>query len=267
MGLLSVNYKRALVAAGPDGLEVMKSEMEPEMIERAVKAAGFGVDLSRRRFLFLSAGVITSLAAMNISGAWGTDAPIVITDNVKGLLLSDPSRCVGCLRCELACTEYNEGRSQPSLARIRVGRNLNFGPHGPLGRTRMQGAWGNGVFIPDTCRQCPHPVPCATACPENAIKADPETGARIVDTSLCVGCRLCQRACPWNMMSFDEQSQKATKCFLCQGAPKCVDACPSGALRYVSWRDLTREAAPRVAAPLAVSSEKAKECLDCHIAR
>lgn len=57
------------------------------------------------------------------------------------------------------------------------------------------------------------------------------TGARIVDASACVGCRLCLRSCPWNMISFDEQSQKATKCFLCQGHPKCVEACPSGALR------------------------------------
>ncbi|HVO84203.1 MAG TPA: 4Fe-4S dicluster domain-containing protein [Syntrophobacteria bacterium] len=241
----------------------MKSEIEAEMVVRAAKEAGFCATLSRRQFLFLCAGAVTSLAALNTWRVWGADAPIVITDNAKGLLLADPSRCVGCLRCELACTEFNDGRAQPSLARIKVGRNMNFGPEGPLGGARMQGAWGNGLFIQDTCRQCPHPVPCATACPENAIQAAPETGARIVDTSACVGCRLCQRACPWNMIGFDEQSQKATKCFLCQGVPKCVEACPSGALRYVAWRDLTREAAPR-AALLVVPPEKAKGCLDCH---
>jgi len=235
------------------------------LIVRAATAAGFGTALSRREFLFLAAGAVTSLAALNISRVWGEDAPVIIIDNAKGLLLADPSRCVGCLRCELACTEFNDGRAQPSLARIKVDRNLGFGPEGPSGKGRLQGAWGNGLFIQDTCRQCPHPVPCATACPENAIKADPETGARIVDTSACIGCHLCQRACPWNMINFDEQNQKATKCFLCQGHPKCVEACPAGALRYVPWRDLTREGRPRTAALQVVPSEKAKECLDCHV--
>jgi Fe-S-cluster-containing dehydrogenase component len=66
------------------------------------------------------------------------------------------------------------------------------------------------------------------------------------------------------MISFDEESRKATKCFLCQGKPKCVEACPSGALRYIPWRDMTREAGLRKAAVTAGSAEKAKECLDCH---
>ena len=248
----------------------MKPEMGPKMPEmmlRAARTAGFDTGLSRREFLFLSAGAVTGLAALSIGSVWGADAPIIIIDNAKGLLLADPSRCVGCQRCELACTEFNDGRAQPSLARIKAGRNLNFGPEGPSGGVRVQGAWGSGRFIADTCRQCPHPVPCATACPENAIIADPVTGARIVDTSACVGCRLCQRACPWNMINFDEQSQKATKCFLCQGHPKCVEACPSGALHYVPWRDMTREAGPGRAALRVVSAGKTKECLDCHLPR
>ncbi len=243
----------------------MRSEME--RIEQAVEAAGLGADLSRRRFLLLSGGAITSLAAMGLSRAWGADAPVVIIDNARGLLLADPSRCVGCQRCELACTEFNDGRAQPSMARIKVARNINFGPGGPTGAPGAQGVWGNGLIIQDTCRQCPHPVPCATVCPENAIEADPATGARIVNTAACVCFRLCQRACPWNMMTFDEESQKATKCFLCQGNPRCVEACPSAALRYVPWRDITREGVPRTAIPTAISTEKAKECLDCHISR
>jgi len=242
----------------------MKSEIKAELIVRAAEAAGFGAALSRREFLFLSAGAVTSLAAFNICRAWGADAPLIIIDNATGLLLADPSRCVGCMRCELACTEFNDGRAQPSLARIKVGRNINFGPEGSSGGLGMQGAWGNGLFIVDTCRQCPHPVPCATVCPENAIKAEPGTGARIVDTASCTGCRLCRRACPWNMIGFDEESQKAAKCFLCQGNPKCVEACPSEALRYVPWRDLTREAAPRIGVLTVVPAEKASGCLECH---
>ena len=123
----------------------MKSELGlemPEMMLRAAKAAGFGAGLSRREFLFLSAGAVTGLAALNIGRVWGADAPIIIIDNAKGLLLADPSRCVGCLRCELACTEFNDGRAQPSLARIKVGRNINFGPEGPVRRGSDAGRLG-----------------------------------------------------------------------------------------------------------------------------
>jgi Fe-S-cluster-containing dehydrogenase component len=234
---------------------------------RAAEACGFGAALSRRDFLLFSAGAVTALTALNIGRAWGAGAPLVIVDNAKGLILADPSRCGGCLRCELACSEHNLGRAQPSQAHIKVGRNMSFGPEGPSGGPRMLGAWGNGLVVQDTCLQCPHPVPCATACPQDAIKCDPETGARIVDPTACVGCRLCQRACPWNMINFDEQSQKAVKCTLCQGDPKCVEACPAGALRYVPWRNLTREAVPRTAALTVIPEEKAKECLECHGAR
>ena len=245
----------------------MKSGATTGLIQRAVEIAGLGTELSRRQFLVLSAGAVTCLAALNLGSARGADTPAIIIDNAKGLIVADPTRCVGCQRCELACTEFNDGRSQPSMARIQVGRNLNFGPGGPSAGNRMQGAWGSALFIQDICRQCPHPVPCATACPENAIKAEPATGARIVDTAACIGCRLCRKACPWDMIGFDEETQKATKCFLCQGSPKCVEACPAGALHYVPWRDLTREAPPRVTPLTLVSEEKAKGCLECHTPR
>jgi Fe-S-cluster-containing dehydrogenase component len=247
----------------------MEIEKRPELILQATEVAGFGATVSRRKFLILSVSAVTCLAALDICNTWGADSSLIIIDNAKGLILADPSRCVGCRRCELACNEFNDGRAQPSLARIKVDRNFNFGPGG-FSASPAQGAWGNGVFIQDTCKQCPHPVPCSTACPENAIKADPATGARVVDEAACIGCRLCQRACPWNMISFDEDSKKATKCFLCQGSPKCVEACPAEAIRYVPWRDLTREAPPRVATLSVVPPENAKNsltysCLECHV--
>ncbi|MEN6441192.1 MAG: 4Fe-4S dicluster domain-containing protein [Syntrophobacter sp.] len=244
----------------------MGTEGKEELIPRAAAAAGFETTISRRKFLILTACAVNGLAALSIRGAWGADAPVIIIENAKGLILADPTRCVGCRRCELACTEFNDGRSQPSLARIKVDRNINFGPGG-LTSPVMGGAWGNGVFIQDTCKQCPHPVPCETACPEGAIKADPVTGARVVDAVVCVGCRLCRKACPWDMISFDEESQKATKCFLCHGSPKCVEACPSGAIAYVPWLDLTREVPPRVSVLTVVPAEKAQSCLECHISK
>jgi Fe-S-cluster-containing dehydrogenase component len=236
----------------------------PELIQLAAKTAGMEGTLSRRGFLMLSACAATSLAALGLNEALGAGAPLVILDNATGMILADPSRCVGCQRCELACTEFNDGRAQPSLSRIKIDRSMNFGPEGPSGGSH-HGTWGDGLVVQAVCRQCPHPVPCATACPQDAIVADARTGARVVDAKKCVGCRLCQRACPWGMMTFDEERQKASKCFLCDGRPKCVEACPSGALRFVPWRDLTREG-PAPGAVLALTpAAKAKACLDCHV--
>lgn len=233
------------------------------LIELAASAAGMDTPLSRRGFLLFSACAVSSLSALGLSEAFGANPPLVILDNAKGLILADPSRCVGCLRCELACTEFNDGRAQPSLSRIKISRSLNFGPEGPTGGPG-HGLWGDALVVQGVCRQCPHPVPCATACPEGAIVLDPTTGAREVDARRCVGCRLCQRACPWGMMTFDEERQKASKCFLCNGKPKCVEACPSGALRFVPWRDITREGPPPMASLSVTPAAVAKGCAGCH---
>ncbi|WP_227763742.1 4Fe-4S dicluster domain-containing protein [Zhaonella formicivorans] len=224
-----------------------------------------GKAISRRKFLkggiFSAAGV----AGMTLFGALGayaaTEGKVPLLVKSKGVILAEPSRCVGCRRCELACTEFKEGKSHPFIARIKIYRNLNFGPKGvQYGYWRKEGKYGNSRIIQETCKQCAHPVPCAMSCPNGAIEADPVTGAREINSSKCVGCGICTRACPWEMTAVDPETKKATKCNLCDGNPMCVDACPSGALKYISWRDLTKEVAVRQASIAAVNDS----CNQCH---
>jgi Fe-S-cluster-containing dehydrogenase component len=223
------------------------------------------LETSRRKFLkaALSAG-----ATLPVWGIWRaalSQSQEVILENAKGMIVADSTRCVGCKLCELACTEYNEGRSQPSLARVKVSRNYNFGPRGQRdGFGRGMGQFGNLRLVQDTCLQCPHPVSCATACPNNAIVMEAKTGARVVDPTKCRGCRMCRRACPWEMINFDELSHKASKCFLCNGEPECVDACPTGALRFVAWHDLTRSVPVRQALLPVARDYRAAGCGNCH---
>jgi len=237
-------------------------EEEREIFESALNSLSLNRPFSRRGFLFISGALILSFSALKARGE--KDTPLIIMDQAKGLVIADPTKCVGCRRCELACTEFNDGKASPSIARIKIARNLNFGPKGLDAGQRGQGTWGNGLVIQDLCKQCPHPVPCANACPNDAIVMKPPTNARVVDVDKCIGSKMCLKACPWEMMSFDSDTNKATKCFLCNGNPKCVEACPAQALTYTAWRDLTDKAPRRMAPTPVITPEKARSCLECH---
>ena len=235
------------------------------MLERMVSPEGLCQSFSRRQFLKLSGVSVIGISILNpmLAGS-EINAPLIIMEQAKGIMIADPTKCVGCRRCELACTEFNDGQAKPSMARIKVARNLNFGPKGIFTEKQGQGNWGNGLIIQDLCKQCPHPVPCANACPNDAIVVKPPTNARVVDAEKCVGCKMCLRSCPWEMMVFDSDRGKATKCFLCNGKPKCVEACPAEALSYMAWHDITDRGLPRTAPTAVIPLEKAAACTQCH---
>jgi hypothetical protein len=67
------------------------------------------------------------------------------------------------------------------------------------------------------------------------------------------------------MISFDPDSKKATKCHLCNGKPKCVEACPAESLSYVPWRDLTNKVPPRIATTAQIPAERSVACQECHL--
>jgi Fe-S-cluster-containing dehydrogenase component len=232
--------------------------------------SGTGLDdllplCSRRQALKWGGLSIIGLTLVRPSVVEGAVDTLVILDQSKGLVVADSIKCVGCGRCELACTEFNFGKAQPTLARIKISRNLNFGPEGIPHWREGKGNWGDGMIVQEVCNQCPHPVPCANSCPENAIVTSPTTGARMIDPAKCTGCRICLKACPWEMISFDEETQKATKCNLCNGRPKCVAACPAQALSFVSWRDLTHQIPFRNANMARLSADRLAICEQCHI--
>ncbi len=131
----------------------------------------------------------------------------------------DIEKCTGCRTCETACSLKNTDRVQPSRSRVKV---IKY---------EKRGEYHN--YIPMVCQQCSTPL-CMEACPTNAISRDVSLGAMLVDEQACVGCRICNMACPVGGISIDPVSNVAVKCELCEGDPECVKYCDSEALSYVS---------------------------------
>jgi len=127
----------------------------------------------------------------------------------------DPGKCTGCRQCEMACSYEHEQSFNPALSRIKV-----FDFH------------EQGRFVPYSCTQCSEAW-CLQACPVDAISANAALGTKVVNSDICVGCKVCTIACPFGTINYNPHSGKVSKCDLCDGAPKCAEACPTGAITFV----------------------------------
>jgi Fe-S-cluster-containing hydrogenase component 2 len=98
-----------------------------------------------------------------------------------------------------------------------------------------------GKKVPYTCTQCDEAW-CLHACPVEAITIDKNTGAKVVNESTCVGCKVCTIACPFGTVNYVQETGKVQKCDLCGGEPACVEACPTAAITFVdaNWTGIDK---------------------------
>ena len=146
----------------------------------------------------------------------------------------DAGRCTGCDACRLACTIEN--RLDPSSSWRQV---LTFNgrrhPAAPVFHLSL------------ACNHCASPA-CLAACPAGAYSSDAATGAVLLDSGRCIGCRYCAWACPYDAPRFEIARGVMTKCTFCAerlregAAPACSALCPTGALGFarLEERELTR---------------------------
>ncbi|MFH1351061.1 MAG: 4Fe-4S dicluster domain-containing protein [Pseudomonadota bacterium] len=133
----------------------------------------------------------------------------------KYTLVIDHEACWGCKTCEVACKQ--ELQSPDGIKIISVEEE---GPRTVDGKLDF-------LFKVNVCRHCDEP-PCVEACLEGAIiKRD--DGIVIMDYDRCTGCRSCVEACPYDAITFDDDSSVAQKCNLCHHRvdkgliPACAD--------------------------------------------
>jgi len=130
----------------------------------------------------------------------------------------DNRSCIGCHACSTACKSENSvplGVSRTWVKSVEVGRYPDV----------------RRDFQVTRCNHCEDP-PCARICPVTAMYRRPD-GIVEFDGDVCIGCKGCLQACPYDAVHIDPATGTAAKCHFCAhrvevGAePACVVVCPT----------------------------------------
>lgn len=213
--------------------------------------------MKRRHFLGLLGATGLSLSAGVSKARAASAADVKGLPNVGGVLF-DATRCIGCRKCEAACNQVNElpkpAKPFDDLTVLETKRRTDAKTYTVVNKYLPE-AGKPPVFRKIQCNHCLEPA-CASACFVHAFKKT-ETGAVAYDPSVCVGCRYCIVACPFNIPTYEYDkalSPRVMKCTLCQPRllegklPGCVEACPKEALVFGKRRELLNIAWDRIGA-------------------
>jgi len=140
---------------------------------------------------------------------------------IDSRVLLDLDRCIECKSCSAACF------------------------YGHRGVPGVEYGDAPAASAPAVCRHCDDP-PCVAACPFEALRRE-DNCAVTRSLVFCRGCGSCVLACPFGVLDSDLTRDQVAKCDLCQtrvaagGAPRCVAACSTGALRLARPADAGKQ--------------------------
>jgi Fe-S-cluster-containing dehydrogenase component len=112
-------------------------------------------------------------------------------------MVIDLQKCVGCGACALACKTENNTRKRGN------GQTFNWADF----IHREEGKFPKTAYttIPVLCNHCSD-APCVKACPvqpKSMFKTD--DGITMHNDERCIGCRRCQKACPYSAMDVEKE--------------------------------------------------------------
>lgn len=137
----------------------------------------------------------------------------------------DAQRCSGCNTCMVACMDQND----LDVLKDNISWRKVF-------QVELPDSPANVSYLSLSCMHC-EDAPCVVACPTAALYKEHQTGAVLVRSDMCIGCRSCSLACPFGVPRYGYDG-KMQKCRLCVERvinglePACVKACPTKALKF-----------------------------------
>jgi formate dehydrogenase iron-sulfur subunit len=177
--------------------------------------------------------------------------------------LTDPTLCIGCKACEVACKEWNEvpddgfgwsGQSYDNTRALGAStwRHVLF-----LEQKQSMGSQLAAIgepfrwqFISDVCKHCAN-AGCLEACPTGSIVRT-EIGSVYVQPDVCNGCGYCVVSCPFGVIDKNLEDGRAFKCTFCYDRqkagliPACAKACPTQSIQFGDLQELRARASNRV---------------------
>ena len=155
-------------------------------------------------------------------------------------MLIDLDKCSGCYNCFLACRDEHYGNDYPPISSAQPFKGHFWMQI--IERERGKYPKVKVSFIPKPCMHCDDP-PCAGASANGAIYKRPD-GIVIIDPEKSVGQKEILSSCPHRVIFWNEEKNIPQKCTLCAHLidegwkePRCVEACPTGALLFGDMND------------------------------
>ena len=187
-------------------------------------------------------------------------APVAYQPGQPVGFFTDPTLCIGCKACEVACSQWNQlpatdggankltGDSYDNTGRLDGihWRHVKFIEQ--FSPDRKQQEW---LMLSDVCKHCVQ-AGCLEVCPTGAIIRT-EFDTVVIQSDVCNGCRNCIAACPFGVIDVNPVTNTAQKCTLCYDrlqvglTPACAQACPTASIQFGPVAELRQRADARVA--------------------
>jgi Fe-S-cluster-containing dehydrogenase component len=155
-------------------------------------------------------------------------------------MVIDLDKCSGCYNCFLACRDEHYGNDFPPVTAAQP-----FEGHFWMQMVEVERGKYPKVklaFIPKPCMQCDD-SPCVKQATNGAVYKRPD-GIVIIDPEKSVGQKEMLSSCPHRVIFWNQEKNIPQKCTFCahlldQGwkEPRCVEACPTGALVFGDLSD------------------------------
>ncbi|HNU82594.1 MAG TPA: hydrogenase 2 operon protein HybA [Thermoanaerobaculia bacterium] len=215
--------------------------------------------INRRTFMGLGAVAVAGAAAP--AAAKTAEERHPISPDYVGVLV-DTTLCIGCRKCEEACNRRNRlPRTVDSFSDREVLRNFRRPSEDAFtvvnqfpGSPSPDQAALPMTFAKVQCMHCLIPS-CVSACIVGALTKAAD-GAVVYNSTICLGCRYCMIACPFEIPAYQYHTAltpRVRKCEMCTGTtpaggadPACAAACPTEALVFGKRADLLEIAHQRL---------------------